>query len=944
MRQDSEFQSKATEALELGQLYLDVSHAHLTWIDPVIGHWEVVETTDPEDGRFPSGLSLDLGETYCQQTIQDDSAVTLHDAPSQGWDDDPAFDCIISDYEMPGQTGIEFLETVRADYPDLPFILYTGKGSEEIASDAITAGVTDYLQKAASTDQYAVLANRVTNAVESYRSQQALAERNRELRRYKDMVNSMHEAACIYDTDGRFVVINEFLADWYNTTQEALEGQQSKLLPSIRKQESTDPIQELLNGNREKFTGELEGEFEGHGYAVLEYQLTPLEVDGTIEGIVGVARDITARKQRERELRRSQRALDEAPLGITITDPSQDDNPTIYANERFKELTGYSADEIYGRNCRFLQGEGTDPAAVAEMRSAIDAEERVTTELRNYRKDGSEFWNRVSITPVHDDDDGNVVNYVGFQQDVTQSHKRRERRASQREALIELATDDAVINGNLETATRRIAETAADVLDVSRVGIWLLDDEVDGKVLTCVEQYDQSTDEDEPICKLVTDEHPAYLDALQTHQVLDVGDVHDDDRVAELVDGYLTAHDIGALLDGTLRSGGDIVGVVCHEHVGGPREWTDDEIDFADDIADIVHRVLRNQEQRERERELKQTNALLSTLFETLPVGVVAEDTSRNILTANDRVCEMFGLDVNPDDIVGRDCEQFAHEISDMFVDATTFVDWVNDVVDRNEAVYNEEWTLVDGRTFTCSHKPIDLIDGAGHLWVCRDITQFKEREAALQRERDRLDEFAGVVSHDLRNPLNVIDGRLELVQKECDSEHLDSIDNAIDRMSAIIEDVLWLAREGKDIRSTEPVDLQQAVDQAWELVVEETGDASLEYADTATSQLTIEADIKRLCQLFENLLANALAHAGPDVTVTVGRLPTGFYIEDDGPGIPSEEREDVFTAGYSTSQDGTGFGLTIVERIVDAHGWEIQVTDGADGGARFEITGFEFA
>lgn len=86
----------------------------------------------------------------------------------------------------------------------------------------------------------------------------------------------------------------------------------------------------------------------------------------------------------------------------------------------------------------------------------------------------------------------------------------------------------------------------------------------------------------------------------------------------------------------------------------------------------------------------------------------------------------------------------------------------------------------------------------------------------------------------------------------------------------------------------------------------------------------------------------NAVELTTPDVTVSVGELPGGFYVADDGPGIPPAERERVFDTGYSTTDDGTGFGLSIVQRAVDAHGWEITVTEGTDGGARFEITGVD--
>ena len=119
-----------------------------------------------------------------------------------------------------------------------------------------------------------------------------------------------------------------------------------------------------------------------------------------------------------------------------------------------------------------------------------------------------------------------------------------------------------------------------------------------------------------------------------------------------------------------------------------------------------------------------------------------------------------------------------------------------------------------------------------------------------------------------------------------------------------------------------------------------ETGTAELRLAE----DLTFTADETRLQRLFENLFRNALDHGGPDVTVTVGVLPdrSGFYVSDDGPGIPEDERESVLEPGYTTHEEGTGFGLAIVSEVVTAHGWEIQVTESDAGGARFEIRGVE--
>ncbi|WP_435129417.1 PAS domain-containing protein [Halobaculum sp. D14] len=118
------------------------------------------------------------------------------------------------------------------------------------------------------------------------------------------------------------------------------------------------------------------------------------------------------------DLRLKQRAMDEAPVGITISNPRLPDNPVIYANAAFERITGYPLDEVLGRNCRFLQGEGTDEAPVAEMRAAVDERRSVTVVVRNYTRSGEPFWNEVTISPLNDGD-GNTTHFVGFQKDVT---------------------------------------------------------------------------------------------------------------------------------------------------------------------------------------------------------------------------------------------------------------------------------------------------------------------------------------------------------------------------------------------------------------------------------------------------------------------------------------------------------------------------------------------
>jgi len=240
-----------------------------------------------------------------------------------------------------------------------------------------------------------------------------------------------------------------------------------------------------------------------------------------------------------------------------------------------------------------------------------------------------------------------------------------------------------------------------------------------------------------------------------------------------------------------------------------------------------------------------------------------------------------------------------------------------------------------------------------------------KRRGAELERQVDRLEEFASVVSHDLRSPLTVAKGNMELIgdNDAVDEELIAHVEFAHDRMSEIIEDSLALARGGNEVTDPEPVDLSEIATQAWQTVGGD--DETLAVA----TEMQLDADPERLLRLLENLFRNAIEHgtegddsddgdpvaAGlpddygknepsesvlADLSITVGALTdeAGFYVADNGDGIPEDERDDVFEAGVSGAEMGSGLGLAIVRRIAQAHGWTVSVTDADGGGARFEF------
>ncbi|QFU84211.1 PAS domain-containing sensor histidine kinase [Natronorubrum aibiense] len=240
--------------------------------------------------------------------------------------------------------------------------------------------------------------------------------------------------------------------------------------------------------------------------------------------------------------------------------------------------------------------------------------------------------------------------------------------------------------------------------------------------------------------------------------------------------------------------------------------------------------------------------------------------------------------------------------------------------------------------------------DGERYVLVMHvEITERRRLEQQAREQAERMEAFATLLSHDLRNPLSIALATAQSLEDveldpaadvSADGSAEEVLRSSLERMETIIDDALVLAT-ADDVEHPEPIDLATAVERAWAHV--ETDDATVRVVESAP----IRADPSLLASLLENLFRNAVEHGVDQSTIEAGVLesgdgsePTveGFYVADDGPGIPPADRDRIFESGYTTEAAGTGFGLAIVKRVVDAHGWSVAVTESDAGGARFEI------
>ena len=324
-----------------------------------------------------------------------------------------------------------------------------------------------------------------------------------------------------------------------------------------------------------------------------------------------------------------------------------------------------------------------------------------------------------------------------------------------------------------------------------------------------------------------------------------------------------------------------------------------------------------------------------------LDAGVMTVDSDHRVIDINESGYRLLGFD-DADSPVGR-------HVDAVFAERPGFREQYRSVTDGGDG--QASVVEADGQYCTLETTPLERPSGEplGHTVVIRDVTDRALREQELKQKNEQLEQFAGMVSHDLRNPLEVILTRAELIDNGGDpQEHLTPIERSATRMQDMIRDLLILARADEHIDDLEPVSLSTTVQDGWSNV--QLGETELDHR--VPEDVTINADRDRLMNVFENLFRNASEHNEPAPTVRVGVLErttangdgalTGFFVEDDGSGIPVAERDEVFDHGYSTTRDGTGFGLAIVKEVVRAHGWSLSVCDGDDDGARFEITGVE--
>jgi PAS domain S-box-containing protein len=769
------------------------------------------------------------------------------------------------------------------------------------------------------------LAHRIENAVGAHRTRMA-ADRRRH--RFEQILKTTPGCVVQLNTDGQFVFANQRATEVLGLERSAVTDRTYNDPDWEIRTPDGDPIpDEELPFRRVRDTQEP---LYGYQHSIrwpdgerkmLLVNGAPVHANGDLSGVVFSLTDITERYEQQQTLEETRRRLDMAleatDTGVWEWNRRSDE---VFWNETLERVMGLEPGEFEGTFEAFLDRVHPDDqqSVTGQIRDAIETEQSYRTEFRMLDADGDVRWVAVRGRLVDDD------RMVGVHQDITERkhlESKLDASADQYRTLVDNVPGGAVFLYNEE-------------LECVRAG---------GAELTAV-----------------------GLSPEEIHGA------RPRDRYPEEIAVELENH-LRAAFDGDRRE--------FHQRHHG-ETYRVQTVPIEDGTGDIdrvmaVSRKVTDQVKRERTLErLHEATRKLITASTAEEVASVGSETAAEVLDlprngihlyeeADDALVPVAWTDES-ESVIGEPpptlpvAESLAGRVY-----RTGTAELYEDV-HRHEGRYDPDSPfrselcipLGDHGVMLVSSPDPDDIDDADET-LARVLAANIEaaldrihREEQLTRQNKRLEEFAGIVSHDLQNPLSVAKGRLELARESGlgDDDHLKPAATAVDRCLELTNDLLTLAREEGSTPDLERIDLAAIVEDCWQTV--ETADATL----VVETDRTVQADSGQLKRLLENLLRNAVIHAArtapesdraddaedKSVTVRVGGLGDGFYVADDGPGIPPDARDQVFEPGYSTATDGTGFGLNIVDDVASTHGWAVTACESETGGARFEITGLD--
>lgn len=804
-------------------------------------------------------------------------------------------DCIVSEYELSGENGIAFLRAVRDQYPDLPFILYTENGNEQVASDAISAGVTEYLQRNTDDEGPGRLATQIATVVREYRRGN---EDDSSHHRLEQILKTVPGCVVKLDTTGRFIYANQRAEEvlgleWSAVTERTYNDPEWKIrdLDGNPIPDKELPFRQVLDAGESVYGLQHKIQWPDGSEKILRVNGAPLfDDDGNIESIVFSLTDITERKEREQQIAETNTVLrtivENLPLGLLVEDADRD---ILMANETLSEVLDVpiASDDLIGHDCdtaaKEIQDLFADPEEfITGINERIAHRDPVQNEELPLVDD--RILERDYIPYTLPDGEANLWLY----RDITE-RKEREQELERARQIIQNSTDIATIISPSGTI-RYVSPTVERVLGYKP-------DELIGNSGFEYQPLETSETVADAIEHVL--ENPDETQTVQTR--------------------FRRADESWCWIESTLRN-----------HL-------DDDM-----IEGILVSSREISKRKEREQRLERNKAFL----EHSPVAIAVVDESGKISYQSPASEQVVGL--TADDLIGDVAFEYLHP-----EDRTDVVELFSELIENPDRSRTAEYRLEDGhgnwrwmQSTATNYLDDQKIEGIVIASV--DVTERKEYEQRLEEQRDNLETVNQVVRHDIRNDLQLVTAYADLLAEhiEVGSDRHEYVEKVQKSASHAVE-LTRTAREITDVMLTSEDDQEQVP--LHNSLTSELDEVQAAYSEAA---ITIEGAVpavdvladEMLESVFHNLLTNAIQHNDkpvPKVTVAVEDRPDTVRVRvaDNGPGVPDEQKEKIFGKGQKgLNSEGRGIGLHLVQTLVESYGGDVWVTDNDPAGAVFVV------
>lgn len=814
------------------------------------------------------------------------------------------FDIVVVDYKLPETSGFDVLKAEKI----APVIFMTAYGDETVAVEAMKLGASDYIVK----DNNYTYVTLLPITIERVLEQDRLKKRLRNIEFEHNLAGMLH-----FSMTGEVIDCNETSIHLFGFRDKSqiLHTNWSALISDDFHAISHELYTEELLLSRNLTLHHTDG-YERFAVANIAFIPPTHQQDGSIRAVLI---DITTQKIVENELYILKQAIDCSTVGITLADARQPDMPITYLNPAFETLTGYTIDDVFGENCRFLQRNDREQPGLGQLRNALRKGESASVILRNYRKDGTLFWNHLTTSPVYNKL-GELTHFVGIQKDITELKQMEEAVQISEKRYRQMFELHGLPKLLIDSETGKIVD--ANPASGYFYGIAVSD----LKALTIFDLTVSSHDDVK--AKLMEATKTAMLSCEFIHR------------------GSKNSLRNVEVFSGTIEIEGK---QLLYSIVTDITEKQRAKIALQESYALLEQRVL------ERTSDLEQAKNYLESASQRLKlatkaggIGVWEWDLDDDSLTWDERMFALYGL--SQDDLMptSQIWERTVHPADLPMLKA-----------ERLAAIYENKEYDIDFRviwpdmtihTIKSNAFVIREVDGKAQrmVGVNMDITKHKEAEQALhdalEKERELSElksRFVSMASHEFRTPLATILaitealiaslGKIDPTQIDA---RLNRIRQQVRHMKAIMEDVLQLTRIQSGHIDFCPVssDLNKLCNEIVdEFEIQPQYKGRIVYR-CANAPLHIESDSRLMRQVVSNLISNALKYSEESkaiyVDLTQNLTDVVLQVCDEGIGIPPDDLKHLFEPFHRAKNvgaiSGTGLGLSISQQAVELHGGTI--------------------